>query len=290
MTVIKRILTSMIAALLVLVFSISLYAVVDQWSIGGVRAEATENDLSLDAAIAQNPEVVAWLKMNGAGIDYGVAKDPDGNSKYVNTALDGSYSLAGAIFLDYRNASDFSDFNSVVYGHNMENGKMFGNLKKYADSSFFEKNTTGILELPGKRYSIETVAYIVTVASDREIICQNVTDKQAWLNAVKEKASLYREGASVNDMFLTLVTCGTGETGYSNERDVLIVRLSDGQQSNVLPNTPQNNDNPSATTTKPSSRPKTADVTDVLPFAVLFGTMAGWLVITMCIRAKRTNK
>lgn len=249
MKTINRILSAALCVVIVLVTAVSAYALWDQYNISNEKKfgnaysdesnfflnsklpavsnlSAAEVDPNLKAVIAVNPEVIAWLQVNGTGIDYAVAQSPNGNSKYISTDIDGtSYSIAGSIYLDYRNQANFSDPNNVFYGHNMSGGRMFGDLKKFADSSFFNTNTSGTLKLPGGNYSFETVAYIVTVASDSEIINPNVSDKQAWLDAVKNKAANYRDIASAADTFLTLVTCGTGDSGFTNERNVLVVRL-----------------------------------------------------------------
>ena len=68
---------------------------------------------------AINPEVFSWLTVYETNIDYPVTQGDD-NMKYVNTNAEGGYSLSGSIFLDYENSRDFSDFNSILFGHHME--------------------------------------------------------------------------------------------------------------------------------------------------------------------------
>ena len=94
-----------------------------------------------------NPEYAGWLKISGAKINYPVAKGAD-NEKYLNTSFEGRKSGLGAIFMDYRCASDFSGYHTIVYGHNAKTGAMFGTLAKYADEAYLEKNRIITVTLP----------------------------------------------------------------------------------------------------------------------------------------------
>lgn len=95
-----------------------------------------DDTLSFQELKEINDEVIAWLTVYGTKIDYPVTQ-ADNDQKYVNTSVLGKYSLAGSIFLSSENAADFSDFNSIIYGHHMDKEAMFGGLDK-----FIEKNTS----------------------------------------------------------------------------------------------------------------------------------------------------
>ena len=79
---------------------------------------------------ALSEDVVAWLTVDDTNIDYPVMQGVD-NSEYLNKDPFGEYSLAGSIFLDARNAPDFTDPYSLIYGHHMEYGRMFGALDEF---------------------------------------------------------------------------------------------------------------------------------------------------------------
>ncbi len=81
--------------------------------------------------------------MFGTHIDYPITQT-DNNEKYVNTGADGEFSLAGSIFLDYQNSQAFTDFNSILYGHHMEKGAMFGDLENFQDEAFLRNISTEI--------------------------------------------------------------------------------------------------------------------------------------------------
>lgn len=78
--------------------------------------------------VFKNDEIIAYLVLEGTGQEYPIVQCED-NDKYLHTDLSGNYSIYGSIFLDYRNKSDFTGSRSVVYGHNMRNGTMFGSFR-----------------------------------------------------------------------------------------------------------------------------------------------------------------
>lgn len=78
------------------------------------------------------------------------------NEKYLRKDIHGNEHIAGSIFLEGLNQSDFSDLYNIIYGHNMNNGSMFGSLKKYKDEGFWKKNQyfTVYTESTAYRYQI----------------------------------------------------------------------------------------------------------------------------------------
>ena len=82
---------------------------------------------------AENPDVIGWIRFDNQdelGINYPILYSGD-NQKYLRTDLHGNSHIAGCIFLEGLNKSDFSDYYNIIYGHNMNDGSMFGSLKKY---------------------------------------------------------------------------------------------------------------------------------------------------------------
>lgn len=89
-------------------------------------------------------EMVAWLTIDDTNIDYPVMQGKD-NSHFLNTDPFGNYSLSGSIFLDSRCSPDFSDGYSVIYGHHMDYGHMFGALDDYLDPEYLKTHSSGTL-------------------------------------------------------------------------------------------------------------------------------------------------
>ena len=133
------------------------YAAVDdvQSELLKLKPDAAEEDgASFEELLAVNPDVCAWLTLDNTGIDYPVVQGED-NLSYINTDVYGEFALAGFIFLDSSCDNTFHDQYSLLYGHHMENSKMFGDLDLYEDEEFFNENTTGMLILPDRSYELE---------------------------------------------------------------------------------------------------------------------------------------
>lgn len=84
----------------------------------------------------ENADIYAWISIPDTRIDYPVLQHPSDDTYYLNYNLDGSKGYPGCIYTEKENAKDFSDFNTVIYGHNMKNGTMFHDLHLYEDESF----------------------------------------------------------------------------------------------------------------------------------------------------------
>lgn len=85
-----------------------------------------------------NADIYAWIYIPDTKIDYPVVQHPSDNTYYLNYNLDGSKGYPGCIYTENYNEKDFSDPNTVLYGHNMKNGSMFAGLHKFKDSEYFE--------------------------------------------------------------------------------------------------------------------------------------------------------
>lgn len=77
-----------------------------------------------------NPDVLGWLNIYGTNIDYPLVQTTD-NDTYLNKNAKKEDSVTGALFLDYRSSPNFDDFNTIIHGHHMENGVMFGDIDKF---------------------------------------------------------------------------------------------------------------------------------------------------------------
>lgn len=87
-----------------------------------------------------NPDIYAWIYIPDTQIDYPVLQHPTDNLYYLEYNLDGSRGYPGCIYTEDYNEKDFSDPNTVIYGHNMKNGTMFAGLHKFEDSEYFEEH------------------------------------------------------------------------------------------------------------------------------------------------------
>ncbi|MCL2152350.1 MAG: class B sortase [Oscillospiraceae bacterium] len=190
------------------------------------KPTAENEGKSFEELQALNPEVIAWLTVFNTNIDYPVTQG-DSNMKYINTNAEGQYSLSGAIFLDYTNSKDFSDFNNILYGHHMARNTMFGDLDTFADKSKFDANRYGNLYFDRQDHEIEFFAFLRTDAYDSSIFKAGVEGegRQGYLDVLSEKMIHTRDiGISVSDRIVLLSTCSDNST---NGRDILVGRLND---------------------------------------------------------------
>ena len=86
--------------------------------------------VDFEQLLSMNSDTVAWLHVPMADVSYPVVYSPEDNNYYLHRAFDGTNSAAGSIYLEYTNAPDFTDRHSLIYGHNMNDGSMFGSLQK----------------------------------------------------------------------------------------------------------------------------------------------------------------
>ena len=94
-----------------------------------------------------NPDVIAWIQIPALDISYPVVRGKD-NDYYLHHMFDGQENKNGSIFVDYHNQPDFSDSNTIVYGHNMKNGSMFGTLDRYQNQSLYQQHPYFYIYVP----------------------------------------------------------------------------------------------------------------------------------------------
>jgi len=206
--------------------SSQVYQVADKTRYEVYKPTAENQGKSFQELQAINPEVIAWLSVFGTNIDYPVTQGPD-NMKYVTTNAEGRYSLSGAIFLDTYNNKDFSDFNSLLYGHHMEKKAMFGEIGGFVNQNIFDAHQYGAIYYDGKMHGIEFFAFVHADAYDNKVFTPAVpaNERQAYLADLMDKAVNLRDiGANTNDRLILLTTCSSSST---NGRDILVGRISD---------------------------------------------------------------
>ena len=113
--------------------------------------ELPDNPVDFAALQAEFPEAVAWIRIPDVGIDYAIMQSgpttPEDYYLYRNEA--GKDDRNGSIYMQKYNCADFSDVNTVLYGHNMKGYKMFGAVHKFKKADFFEKNEYLYIYRPG---------------------------------------------------------------------------------------------------------------------------------------------
>lgn len=168
-----------------------------------------ETDDETDKKITGN--MVAWLTIDDTNIDYPVMQGED-NNEYLNKDPFGNYALSGSIFLDRRNNPEFKDYYSLIYGHHMEHGMMFGAIDEYLNEDYFNSHRTGSLVVGKKTYKIRIFAVLECEAAEESIFAP--TENDNTLNYIKQHA-LFIDNTALpkdNEKLLGLSTCKYPDT------------------------------------------------------------------------------
>jgi sortase B len=177
-----------------------------------------------------NEDVCAWLSIDNTNIDYPVLQG-NSNSEYLNISIEKEYSLGGSIFLDYRNNSDFTDRYSLIYGHHMSGGLMFGDISKFSDEDYFSEHRTGWLYVTGKTYQLEIFAFmeVDAYASIMLSIPENDEDLNMLFRSIEDTAKYYDQTEiTFDDRVVALSTCTEGTT---NGRSILVALMIETQNA-----------------------------------------------------------
>ena len=168
----------------------------------------------------KNPDIVAWLYGKKMRINYPVVQGKD-NEYYLHHLFDRSKNKAGCIFMDAGNEKDFSSEHTILYGHHMKNGSMFGCLVKYKKESYYKKHKTLLLLTADKNYYIRLFSgYVCSQHGDAwQQVFLDEEDFNDWIRSAKEKSDFNsRIQPKAGDRIITLSTCSYE---FKNARYVL---------------------------------------------------------------------
>lgn len=179
-----------------------------------------------------NKDIYAWIKIPGTIVDYPILQDAEDDSYYLEHTVEGKKGLPGSIYTEALNNTDFSDRNTVIYGHNMKDGSMFGDLALYMDSSYMKENSKILIYTPEHIYTYKVFA---AVTYDNRHILYNfdfsknegVSEFLDSIGSVRNMNSYIDEDVKVSssDRIITLSTC----TADKNQRFLVEAVLIDEQ-------------------------------------------------------------
>ena len=170
--------------------------------------EAAPIQVDFEALHQQNPDIIGWIYSPDTPINYPIAQSED-NSYYLRRLIDGTRNTAGTIFADFRNAPDFADRNTLVYGHNMKNNTMFGTLSEYRRQDYYENHSLLWLLTPGGSYKLEPLSgYITRADSDSYTIFETQEELRSYLDeAVAQSGFRTETDLDAVERIVTLSTC-----------------------------------------------------------------------------------
>lgn len=180
--------------------------------------------VNFDYLTETNADIIGWLYSEDTPISLPVVQGKD-NDYYLHRMVDGNWNSAGTLFVDCRNARDFSDNSTVIYGHNMKNKEMFGTLANYQQQEYYDSHPTLWLLTPDGDYQVQVVAGFVT-ASNSKVYTFPQSGEEAYAmaqNAMEHSTFSADIQLKQGDRFLCLSTCSYE---FDNARYVLVGRLN----------------------------------------------------------------
>lgn len=184
----------------------------EQMSLDGV--EVPGKNLDWNALKEENQDIYAWIYIPGTQVDYPVLQHPSEDGYYLGHNLDGSEGYPGCIYTESRNKKDFTDKNTILYGHNMKDGSMFGSLHNFEEAAFFEEHRYAFVYTKEK-VSVYDLFAAYEFSDDHLLYAYDFTTEtgyQEYLDMVfeiRDMGAHFREGVKVTaaDRILTLSTC-----------------------------------------------------------------------------------
>ena len=170
-------------------------------------------ETDLDALRKVNADVLGWIQIPGSKIDYPILQGED-NEYYLKRTWKGHRNPVGSVFLESRNSPDFTDWNTIIYAHNMDNGTMFAGLHRYKRQEYWQEHPyvyivtdAGVL-----RYEVFS-SYNAKVGSKTYGLSFRQTETREEFLAMALEKSQIDTGIvpEVTDQIITLSTCSGGE-------------------------------------------------------------------------------
>ena len=165
--------------------------------------------VDLNSLFADYPDAVAWLYSPNTPINYGVVEAAD-NDFYLHRAMDGSQSASGSLFADCNNSRDFSDENTVIYGHHMNDGTKFADIMYYKEQYYYDQHPIMYISTPTMNYRVELFTGFLCDA-DSETYTFRFDSDQAyaeWLQRMADNSDFKcNVHVSYKDRIVTLSTC-----------------------------------------------------------------------------------
>ena len=175
----------------------------------GEESDIPWPQVDFEALSAANPDVVGWLYGEDTSIHYPVVQGSD-NDYYLSHLFDGTANSNGCLFLDCRVAANFSEGNSIIYGHYLTDGTMFTSLSGYKQQDYYDAHPRLLLVTPEERFVVELFSGYVAGVTDEAWRTRFSTSEEweVWLEEITERSVFESKvQPTLEDRILTLSTC-----------------------------------------------------------------------------------
>lgn len=187
-----------------------------QSSVQSVVEELPDNPIDFDALFERNPDICGWINIPNTNVDYPILQSAEDEEEdfYLTHDPDKKKLFDGSIYIQKLNYKDFSDANTVIYGHNLANGGMFTQIRKYRNRQFFDEHPEITVYIPGHILTYQV--YSSFIYDNRHILNSFnfilKEDYQNFLDQTLSPSSMTRQvrndvPVTTDDRIITLSTC-----------------------------------------------------------------------------------
>ena len=172
-----------------------------------------EIPINFDYLKGENGDIIGWIVVDGTLIDYPILYDTTYNYYYLNHNYEGTTTGYGSIFVLGENAGDFTDFNTVVYGHNMLDGRMFAQLHRFRDKNFFDSHGQIIVYTPERQLTYQVFAAYrrdnLDIIANTDLSTKELIDEYIESIYAQTDLAQFNPAPEVtsSDRIITLSTC-----------------------------------------------------------------------------------
>jgi sortase B len=174
-----------------------------------VSASHGETRPQFHSLLGMNRDITGWIRLDDTPIDYPILQAQD-NNYYLDKNYKKQSTRAGSIFMDFRNNVELGSRNTILYGHDMKDGSMFGNLKKYLQTHFFNQHRLLYYDTLYESYEAEVFS-VYRTTTDFYYIQTDFSSKTEYASFIKniQDRSIFQTGITLteDDSILTLSTC-----------------------------------------------------------------------------------
>ena len=167
-----------------------------------------------DELKAINNDTIGWITVNNTNINYPVVQSKD-NDYYLKRDYYKNKNRHGWVFMDYRNKADNLGRNTIIYGHNLANQKMFGTLRYALNSSWYNKTANQIITFntvkANMRFQIFSIYKVPVTADYLKTDFTSDEDYLSFIKMIKDRSiNDFNVEIKADDKILTLSTCSNG--------------------------------------------------------------------------------
>ena len=216
--ILDKLLDTLIVIVCILLLFIGVWSVLDNlwlYQSAGDRSilvyrPPKDEILTAERRISENQ--VAWPSLDDTDSDYPLMQGKD-NYEFLNKDPYGEFSLSGSIFLDSNNDPDLGDEYSLIYGHHMAHGAMFGALDAFQDRAYFDAHRTGTITTKTSVFDFETFAVCSADATNYTLFDPRGRTSWEILAFLKGNAMHYTDPPE-GERIVALSTC-SGDTSVA---------------------------------------------------------------------------